>query len=1657
MARPQDLKFNPSEPDKNNEYIFIDISPLKVGTPYKFQFQWIFEDQKLNDLVGDNWSATYEYLSKSAAKPSPVTNLTGTWLDDTGKKTGTLHVRFNHDTTLNNGTNNNTGVDKYLIRLTSTGANPVTKDFYHTGINKTGSSQVWTLTSADNKAYFGGFFKSQFTVTVIAIDTLNKTESDPVTITSDVAPNPLDPPVITAVGDDFSYLVSWNAQDMTLCEAIYIEEVVSNSLTAPTTGWAFVKKSTDNPVLVPATAQKRWVRAYFVSINGQQTGYSNAVAVTPIDPIFDAIDVTPPPNVVSVASQWNGASLELTPTFATGDDSVRFLVDLTGVLNSISTTRTFFVWRSDLVAGKLTLSALDIYNRFGSCAYTSFTGTWKSADKADNINTGTAFSTTTRTSALSGVTPTISASDITALADGFSIKFTLPAGATHAKVYKRATSWGNPSGQPTTAPTTAEIGGSGVTPVYVADTTYTTIYVRLAFSNDCGDLSLYSNELTTIAQNPVTLDTTPPPVPTVTVATPTLSGSKYQAVATITQSAGSDTKEYRLRYKPSTSSVYTTELVKYVSTSTTHTIFDLNPSTTYNISVASVDAANNTSAYSTDVNFTTGSLAVDTPATATLTASTAGAVASWTAPSVIRATISRYKVELYKTETPDVLVSTEYSFSTNMSFGGLAAGSYYVKVYAEDSYGTSSTARTSSTVSVTGVGTSDGNPPGSSPEAIVSPLYGALEVKWTAIANADPVNYEVYLSTSPITSVVPSNLALKVTGTFAIIDTLPGTQTPLTYGTTYYVRIRATDADGAAATLGTQGSAVTLKVDNGDIAPGAVRANVIRGGEITGDQINAGGLLSNNIITVGARSAVVTNAVVDGTATNITYTTSGSHGFAAGTLVTARFLAPSGFNITDRSIQSVTANTFTVVASGTGLTANTSATAPVAGSATATSNTAIKIDATGTGASASPFKFYSGAGFYNDAGTSPGTPFYLDSNGQFSLRDKLTFNPTTSTLTVNGTINAFDGDFKGAVKVNSGTMLIGKGVNPVNVPVNPTTAGSLDGIYIGTNNYWFSNGLFSVGAANNTVTWNGTALTVTGAINARSGNFQGNVKVTDGSVYSGTEITPTVTAYSGASGQATYTTSAAHGLGTGVVITVSGLTGANSSAFNGTFITQTGTTASTIVANPQTSTNTIPVQAQQTGQSGALLNVSAGYILNTKGLTFGNNTIIDAATGRLTTRSASIGGWQVDTAKLERGGAGTYTGISSTGAYAFYAGATGSANSTGDLGAAFWVKPDGSVRASNLSLVGNATNTSDFIIAGGGVFKVTQNGALTATSAEITGKITASSGKIGNINIDSASLYISSAAIPTVLSGDRMIFNAGGIGAYPSTDTTASGLTGTEATQAAFGTANFALTRNGVAMFKTGFIGGWTISSTGINKSTGGSLIDLNSSSNYIAISTTIGPSAYSTGITVPTVASDVVLWSGQQAFATRSSAAFRVTADGAMTATNANLVGKLTVTGGSTMAFGQNVGGANLHGMYIGNSGDYIYDSGTFRFGRGALLYNGTNLNISNPSGGTTTISGANLVLSDAGGGDDGTAGDPTVTRIINTQAVGGIPDGKIVIGRAFWYGGSTTPTSAITSRFAFNNANPTSTQGYVNGLPRYTASNPGNFSTGDLYMSLV
>jgi len=141
----------------------------------------------------------------------------------------------------------------------------------------------------------------------------------------------------------------------------------------------------------------------------------------------------------------------------------------------------------------------------------------------------------------------------------------------------------------------------------------------------------------------------------------------------------------------------------------------------------------------------------------------------------------------------------------------------------------------------------DSLPPSTSPTPVVNPLFGALEVKWSAVTNADPVTYEVHVSGTSGFATAPATKALEVDGTFAIIKTLPGTTTSLTYGLPYYVRILAKDFDGSAA-AGPQASATTLRVDNGDIAADAVRANNIFAGSVTANKLNIGVGGENNLV-----------------------------------------------------------------------------------------------------------------------------------------------------------------------------------------------------------------------------------------------------------------------------------------------------------------------------------------------------------------------------------------------------------------------------------------------------------------------------------------------------------------------------------------------------------------------------------------------------------------------------------------------------------------------------------------------------------------------------------------------------------------------------------------------------------------------------------------
>ena len=235
---------------------------------------------------------------------------------------------------------------------------------------------------------------------------------------------------------------------------------------------------------------------------------------------------------------------------------------------------------------------------------------------------------------------------------------------------------------------------------------------------------------------------------------------------------------------------------------------------------------------------------------------------------------------------------------------------------------------------------------------------------------------------------------------------------------------------------------------------------------------------------------------------------------------------------------------------------------------------------------------------------------------------------------------------------------------------------------------------------------------------------------------------------------------------------------------------------------------------------------------NDGGLAIGGATKASApfrvtATGALTSTSGAIGGWTIGSTTLTAGTGSNAVGISSGAASnAFWAG------NTNNAAAPFRVSRDGylyaesglvggwilgltsltnlSSGASRVGLVADATGAGVAIYAGDDVpanadFRVTANGALTATSATITGSVTSTSGAIGGWTIDSTTLKNSATSGASRVG---LVSNATGTGVaiYAGSDTVAS--------------APFRVTAAGALTSTSGAIGGWAIGSATISSST---------------------------------------------------------------------------------------------------------------------------------------------------------------------------------------------------------------------------------------------
>lgn len=308
----------------------------------------------------------------------------------------------------------------------------------------------------------------------------------------------------------------------------------------------------------------------------------------------------------------------------------------------------------------------------------------------------------------------------------------------------------------------------------------------------------------------------------------------------------------------------------------------------------------------------------------------------------------------------------------------------------------------------------------------------------------------------------------------------------------------------------------------------------------------------------------------------------------------------------------------------------------------------------------------------------------------------------------------------------------------------------------------------------------------------------------------------------------------------------------------------------------------------------------------------------DAGTPTFITQRAQIADWNITETKIENDLAGTptsYTGLSATGDYAFWA---GSEVSGGDETSKFTVTPAGEVTAREITILGNGSPLTNLISAGG-LFTVKNDGSLTATSADIQGVLKADSGEfLGNVLIKSTGSLFAPKVNDTVPAPGvaGVIFDAEAISAWGDSS---SNYTQLYTTPLADG-----------STFKTtaANIGGWKVNANEITKTSlsGGGTISLNSSSGYISVSNgSVG--SYTAGINgAATLAlGSNVFWAGSGGAASTNNG-FRVTLDGKMYATGAAITGgTVTSANGATDVVTLD-GVNNLISLQTSGSSTYLF-----------------------------------------------------------------------------------------------------------------------------------
>jgi hypothetical protein len=352
-------------------------------------------------------------------------------------------------------------------------------------------------------------------------------------------------------------------------------------------------------------------------------------------------------------------------------------------------------------------------------------------------------------------------------------------------------------------------------------------------------------------------------------------------------------------------------------------------------------------------------------------------------------------------------------------------------------------------------------------------------------------------------------------------------------------------------------------------------------------------------------------------------------------------------------------------------------------------------------------KIYIGTGTYGNTNTA----FYVDNGGQFSLKDKLTWNGTT--LSVKGVIQVTDGTEVTAATITgaaSGATALqnsdtGKSLGLTGGSVGGVTIASTK-IYVGTGTWGNSNTGFYVDSTGqmslkDKLTWNGTTLSITGDINISGGDAAtkitnaalsgSNAQTTADTKITGAQVNANVTSISG--GAITTGTVAAGRIDVSGVITAGGITVNASAGISGGTVGGWSIDANSIRGN------------SPTGGGDGSYTTNAGIILSSAGWISSKNFYInssgDAAfKGSITGASGTIGGVTIDASGITfAGGNGilTSSGLTLTGQVVIGGGGGISFGSSGYFSDIY----NDSMFSPYIRLYGDATHTKALYGTGG--------------------------------------------------------------------------------------------------------------------------------------------------------------------------------------------------------------------------------------------------------------------------------------------------------------------------------------------------------------------